>query len=251
MVYDEGFDFSFGEQNGKDYSSYFVFSKYGKNDNSNSEVKSTWASYCYATLIGWYQVGDKHGCFYGTKTGQKADKVTNGEATNKQVVTQGSMKEKVFLQTSEIKPREEFRFTESKFTERLQLTSEFKDHAKAVERINASNLSWKAAVYSEFEGKTIAELNKMSGRKKSREGSYANFHIKNEDEEEGNYSYSQGLDNTYSYKNKVRFTTKQSNKNKLRKNKKGKKQKEFPRDFDWREFMGPAKSQVSIILFMF
>ena len=106
MVYDEGFDFSFGQKGSKDFSTYFVFSKYGPNDFKNEKIKSKWTSNCYATLIGWYQVGDKYGCFIGTKKGQDADEITNGEAANKQVVVEGSMKEKTFLQTNENKKEE-------------------------------------------------------------------------------------------------------------------------------------------------
>jgi hypothetical protein len=179
MVYDEGFDFHFGEVNTKDFATYFIFSKYGMNDfKSFPGITTKWVSYCEATLIGWFQVGDNWGCFMGSKRGGDPNKPTNGEATNKQVVVEGSMTNKVFLQTFE-KPKEEIRFMQSKFGEKLHLTSSFKDHAKFVTRINASqDATWKAAVYEEFEGKTIEQLNRIAGRRKSKSSPSADFHFK-------------------------------------------------------------------------
>ena len=233
MVYDEGFDINFGEKKSPNYSTYFVFSKYAPNDNKNSNVSSKWASYCYATLIGWYQVGSKYGCFYGVKRGKSADEVTNGEASNKQVVVQGSMKSKTFLQQSEnvIQSPPEVRFMESQFSEKLMLNSNFKNHEKVVERINKSNLTWKAAVYEEFQGKTIEELNKLAGRKKSRDGQMAEFHLKTSK----NNSVFEKISDQNSFE-KPRF----KNMKKL------KLKGDLPRDFDWSKYVGPAKSQVSI-----
>ena len=68
---------------------------------------------------------------------------------------------------------------QSKFGEKLHLTSSFKDHAKFVTRINASqDATWKAAVYKEFEGKTIEDLNRIAGRRKSKSDPRADFHFK-------------------------------------------------------------------------
>lgn len=195
MVYDEGFDFHFGKKNSPNFATYFVFSKYGQNSNRSGSIRSKWVSYCYSTLIGWYQIGNKYGCFYGKKKVANANEITNGEATNKQVVVEGSMTEKVFLETKskvENESPETYRFSESKFAEKLELNAQFKDHAKFVERINSENLSWKAANYAEYEGLTIADLNKMAGRKKSRNGGFLdyNFHEKNEIESNNNLELS-------------------------------------------------------------
>jgi cathepsin C len=234
MVYDEGFDFSFGEKDSNNYATYFVFSKYGPNDFKKKGVKSKWASYCYASLIGWYQVGNKYGCFYGVKKGKTGDEVTNGEASNKQVVVEGSMTSKTFLQKNEkgnLHNPPEVRFMESKFSEKLLLNANFKDHTKVVERINASNLTWKAAVYEEFEGKTIEQLNKLAGRKKSRTGFITDFHLKNNHNSLFDKMTFQESNerNSYSWKN----------------SKKNKSRNSLPRDFDWTKYVGPAKSQVS------
>jgi hypothetical protein len=231
MVYDEGFDFSFGEPSNKDYSTYFVFSKYNKNDYLNSSIQSKWVSYCYATLIGWYQVGNKYGCFYGVKVGKSADEVTNGEALNKQVVVEGSMTGKSFLEKKQ-KPNEEYRFMESKFSSKLHLHSEFKDHAKVVERINSSHGTWKATVYSEFEGKSIEELNKMAGRKKSRNGVMADFHLKNGEISDSTlHNYESVFDKLIDGRNNIITYNPGST---------------LPREFNYMNFMGTPKSQVII-----
>jgi len=231
MVYDEGFDFSFGEINTPGYGTYFTFSKYGLNDRSNEKIATKWVSYCYSTLIGWYQEGEKYGCFVGTKVGVDPNEVTNGEASNKQVVVEGSMTEKTFLETNQT-PREEIRFMESKYTERIELTANFKDHSKVVERINAENLSWKAAVYSEFEGKTVEQLNKLAGRKKSRNGMFADFSLRSDQKK------------TMSKNSFHKFINSEKRARKSLLRKPNRKNEPMPEEFNWKEYMGPPKSQV-------
>jgi hypothetical protein len=254
MIYDEGFDFSFGEMNTKEFATYFIFNKYGMNDfKSFPGITSKWVSYCETTLIGWYQVGDSWGCFTGTKRGGNPNKATNGEATNKQVVVEGSMTNKVFLQTND-RPR----FMQSKFGERLHLTAKFKDHAKFVERINADKDStWKAAVYQEFEGKTIEELNRIAGRKKGRGDMRADFHFKetNSEKESSDLNNNSLFDKLNSNSNSLRNGYKMKKRNKFRfKNgaldtksdsKKKASTKNLPEKFSWKEYIGSAKSQVN------
>jgi len=96
MVYDEGFDVIFNkDKNLYNDRSYFVFSKYGYNqDSSNNRISSKWVSYCYSTLIGWYYEGDKWGCMYGYKLGVNKNEITNGEAQNKLNVVEGEITKK-------------------------------------------------------------------------------------------------------------------------------------------------------------
>ena len=189
------------------------------------QITSTWVSYCHATLIGWYQEGDTYGCFYGYKVGSNANQVTNGEASNKQVVVEGSMTAKTFLEVNE-QPRENYRFMESKFASHIKLTSQFTDHAKVVERINTSKGTWKAAVYEEFEGKTIEQLNKMAGRKKSRN---SNFHLKSSEAEKNSFDSVFGFFRSNNKKNN--FSKKNS-------------QSSLPKEFSYRQYTTQAKSQV-------
>lgn len=228
MVYDEGFDFSIGDPTSPDFISYFAFSKYGKNNYAIPQITSTWVSFCHATLIGWYQEKDTYGCFYGYKVGSNANEVTNGEASNKQVVVEGSMTAKTFLEVNE-QPRESYRFMESKFTSHIKLTSQFTDHAKVVERINSSKGTWKAAVYEEFEGKTIEQLNKMAGRKKSRGSS--NFHLKSSEADKNSFDSVFGL-----FRNNKKNSY----------SKKGSLNSSLPKEFNYKQYMAPAKSQVNI-----
>lgn len=213
MVYDEGFDIVANKDDPETTISYFAFLKYAPKK-EGSTMASKFASYCYVTLNGWYHVGNKWGCFQGKKVlsnGQNPDIETNGEATNKQNITEDSIVSSFFqlddklnidvnLAKNKDKPVyhsysnsentisnsllnsinsvfQNFKFTEikslsrtkleSKFSETITLHANFKDHASVVDRINASNLTWSAAVYKEFEGKTIAELNEFAGKKKS------------------------------------------------------------------------------------
>jgi len=250
MVYDEGFDISFNKEDPSNTISYFAFLKYAPKL-PNSKIQSKWASYCYVTLNGWYHVGNRWGCFQGHKQIDNYDVETNGEASNKQNVTEDSIVTNNFVQLNEsmnIQVKEEntnidvdaektenfspkmeeknnnvrnsifspeideknnnfsnslldyfnnYKFmqtsTESKtwtntnsntisqaqththirtkFREKITLSSSFKDHSRVVERINMSGLSWEAAVYKEFEGLTIAELNEIAGKKRSAENS--------------------------------------------------------------------------------
>jgi hypothetical protein len=96
MVYDEGFDIIFNQNNNLyNDRSYFVFSKYSYNQDSTvKNIKSKWVSYCYSTLIGWYYIGEKWGCMYGYKLGINKDEITNGEAENKLNVVEGQITKK-------------------------------------------------------------------------------------------------------------------------------------------------------------
>jgi hypothetical protein len=263
MIYDEGFEFFF-EGKGRKYSSFFVFSKYAEKTNSMSNVKSRWASFCYTTLIGWYHIGDKWGCFKGTKEGHTEDEVTNGEAENKQDVVEGSMKkkeseyEKSFLQRQQkfitpqyIYPQNEARFMESKFQNKLQLSNTFKDHAKVVDRINTENLSWKAKNYEEFENLTIEEMNKFAGNKKNKDGNYFDIHFGTNKEKELN------SENSYSYNNESGSGLESNMRKRDKKNsecdletirsRKIEKYEDLPKNFVcWKKFMGSPKSQVII-----
>jgi len=259
MVYDEGFDIVANIKDRENIISYFAFLKYGPRP-ANSKINSNWVSYCHVTLNGWYHVGDKWGCFQAHKNIPNYEVETNGEAENKQNVTEDSIITSFFqlddqlniqiaskelsneeeeainnenqseeeTQDSNIEPDYSFlenknlvnnslknnksviisneslinkafgslKFTQvqtatqtelqtktatntnfksktqvqTRFREKITLHAGFKDHSKVVERINLSNLSWSATVYKEYEGKTIAELNNIAGKKKNKGG---------------------------------------------------------------------------------
>jgi cathepsin C len=251
MVYDEGFDFSFNNKDSSDYRSYFVFQKYGKNEDMNGSIKSKWVSYCYTTLVGWYHIGDQWGCVMGTKVGKSDTEITNGEAPKKQVVVEGSITEKSFMEkrTSKLKKKETFqslyqnqlpsenRFVETMFQTRLELTADFKNHALVVDRINAMDYSWKAANYEEFEGLTILQLNKLAGRKKSKSG-FFNFH------ENGAISLNDLFKTDSSNISKNSRVTKNNFKRNISNNNYD-KSGAIPTNFNWMDHMGEPKSQGS------
>ncbi len=81
MIYNEGFDIILEK------SSYTAFSMYSMKKDSNGKpvlnfnYKNVWNSNCYATLNGWYNIGNRWGCWYATKKDVGDPyKVTNGEA---------------------------------------------------------------------------------------------------------------------------------------------------------------------------
>lgn len=203
MVYDEGFEFKLGKKDTKDFSSYFVFLKYSSNDGSLPDVKSKHYSHCHETLIGWYHThNNKWGCFYGHKIVTEYSKPTNGEASDKLIVLENSVKAAAFIQTNEKEANknsifnslesERFMQTESEnklenksnskssnlFATELKVSNEFTNHAEIVARINALNLGWKAEAYEAFKGKTFKELNRISGRV-SKGGHYARHYAVN------------------------------------------------------------------------
>jgi cathepsin C len=184
MVYDEGFEVRVN--NGTEV--YFAFSKYSKNDNSNKNITSQWVSQCYSTLIGWYRNGENWGCFYGKKDDVSSDEVTNGEATDKQIITEDSATNLSslfgFLQQKESSSKnspvsliDHSRFMETQSLDTMVLDASFKDHDKLVERINSANLSWKAKSYDEFKKYTMGDLNKIVGGLRLEDGRHRDMNI--------------------------------------------------------------------------
>ena len=101
MVYDEGFNFIINNNDHK--TTYFAFLKYDFSKKT-SNISSKYASYCYVTLNGWYSDGENWGCFQGHKIlkDNNYDIETNGEAENKQFVTEDSRKDKDIVTVTEI-----------------------------------------------------------------------------------------------------------------------------------------------------
>lgn len=197
MVYDEGFDITF-EESQKEKINFFAFSKYSKNQNYKG-IKSKWASHCYSTLIGWFYIGNRHGCFYATKNNVDHNMVTNGEAENKLNVLENSVTSKsdsetnnenneldesktfstvnIFFEKNQneesVEPdileniQNEGNFLESSSRNKITLTAKFKDHFMFVNKLNSMNTSWKAENYENFSNLTVEELNRIAGRKRA------------------------------------------------------------------------------------
>lgn len=191
MVYDEGFDITFEEEQ-KQKINFFAFSKYSQNSNNKYPgIKSKWASHCYSTLIGWFYYGNKHGCFFAHKNGVDHNQATNGEAENKLNVLENSVTSKdqgnntedrtfstvnIFFEKNanneSVEPdildnmENEGNFLEAKSRNKMTLTSKFKDHYMFVNRINSMNTFWKAENYEDFSNLTVEELNRFAGRKR-------------------------------------------------------------------------------------
>lgn len=187
MVYDEGFEIILGDKTTQDYISFFVFIKYSQNQHKNSKITSKWVSHCYESLIGWYHRGDYDwGCFKGHKDVQNFSQVTNGEASNKQNITQDSIISSFVEQISDIKQEIRNFFASNRFMQNqwknsnkllskssnkllteIKLTLQSRNHAEVVERINSMNLSWKAAEYEQFKDYSIGQLNEFLNNKKN------------------------------------------------------------------------------------
>merc|ERR1712032_116084 len=177
MVYDEGFEINLGKKNSQDFSSYFTFLKFSKNNWTKENIKSKHYSHCYEALIGWFHIANKKwGCFYVHKLVDNYKEPTNGEADDKLLVVENVIKPAFIEKDVEIETRkksylenfEKGRFMQTEFNNKLNnkfnnkflmktrsmltLSAEFTNHEEVVERINSMNLSWKAEAYSEFKG---------------------------------------------------------------------------------------------------
>jgi len=148
---------------------FLLFNTYMRKDDSNHKIVTKWVSKCYSTLIGFYHKGkDRWGCFYAEKEGVDHNQITNGEPKGKLLVVQGKV-EKIsykFKEKLEDSIFQDINFLQTNEKEKLELTSNFKDHAKVVERINSMNDLWKATNYEEFSKLTIKELNSFAGRRR-------------------------------------------------------------------------------------
>jgi len=165
MIYNEGFEFRFNDKK-DNFERYVAFSKYGNNE--GTKFTTPWVSYCYETLVGWYNHGDKWGCFYGKKNVPDADVATNGDVEDKQFITSDYVN--LLEKKSKIKDkRESFlsifklsRFFEKNNSNKFGVHANFKDHSSLVNKLNSANLSWKAKNYNEFEGLTTGQIKRMA-----------------------------------------------------------------------------------------
>lgn len=78
------------------------------------------------------------------------------------------LKSKYTLKKSYNKNKNKFNFRmDDRFKTRLQLNSKFSAHQKVVDKLNSiKGKTWTAGVNKYFLTKTIAEINRMSGRMK-------------------------------------------------------------------------------------
>jgi len=270
MVYDEGFDIKFNQADSlKNDRSYFVFSKYGKNQNPSQSIKSKWVSYCYSTLIGWYYHGNQWGCIYGYKLGVDKDQITNGEAENKMNVVEGVVEkkdsarqeswesERYYMddssasksdlieadtidsrsspQKSNLKLATAFLETNSKSDlsakYEMLLASTLKYNEKLVETINSENLLWRAENYKEFSKMNFLELNKFAGRHKKVE----NLKITPRERE-------------FNVEKKRLEAGGPNIKNQMKKKQSQTGIQDIPQNFSWKDKMSEPRSQVRIKL---
>jgi hypothetical protein len=166
MIYNEGFEFRFNDKK-DNFERYIAFSKYGKNE--GNKFGTPWVSYCYETLVGWYNLGNEWGCFYGKKNVPDADVPTNGDLDDKQFITaeyanisennsKSNNQKDSFLALSRLS-----RFFEKNNSGKFAVHANFKHHSLLVNKLNSANLSWKANNYEEFTGLTTGEIKKMAG----------------------------------------------------------------------------------------
>jgi cathepsin C len=113
---------------GNKYFAYFNYTKSGSQITSN----------CDRTFTGWYHDSkvnsNNWGCFRASKTSQSVISVQNIERVPLKNVFSANRK--------------------------------FQQDASYVDKINKMNLGWTAKVYPQFEGKTVADMQRMAGAKK-------------------------------------------------------------------------------------
>ena len=280
MVYDEGFDITFDSIEKSMTQNFFVFSKYSLNDKKNPEIKSKWASHCYSTLIGWYNIGTNRGCFYARRNDVPNSEIaTNGEAENKLNVLENQITSKdqddnsssshnenrtfstvnIFFEKEQTKSitepdiidniSNEINFLESRTNSRnkLTLTAQFRDHSSFVERVNAMNGMWKAENYDNFSSMTLEELNSYAGRKRMKNSKMSLLSGRNiyyNDFENINEENEKGEDLNYPNKFIEGASKKLKNNNKLRINENS-VDISLPEEFlEYKKFMSIPRSQV-------
>lgn len=162
MVYDEGFEVRFKGMK------LFTFSYYYPN---GEKFKSN----CSKTCTGWYQSNKngkvEYGCFRGEMVDRDEGKNYINDQTEQLNVVQGVVESKDSQENKKFmfKAKRNMRFkslNRNKFKETLHLSGKFKEHFKVVERINSlENNLWTAGINERFAGFSIAEMNKMAGRR--------------------------------------------------------------------------------------
>lgn len=124
LIYDQGMELVFEGRK------FFAFFRYTKN---GDEV----TSHCDQTFTGWYHTAvtksDNWGCFKASKNQNTFDSIISTKNVHKLPKLSPSSNEY------------------------------FKNNMDMIEKINGANLGWKATAYPQFEGKTIAEMQRMAG----------------------------------------------------------------------------------------
>lgn len=254
MVYDEGIEFGMGKKNTSNYSNFFVFMQYSKNDGKTlPEVKTKFYSHCYHAFIGWFHTeGNKWGCLWGHKKIADWKKPTNGEAPAKQRVLEKSIVKESFLEKGEnyetnfLQINSKLKYKNKNSNKSLlKLNSSFKNHAEIARRINSLNLGWTAKVYDNMQDKTLGEMNTMYGKYEPRtNGIQGEFRFKSKasslffsSEEETTDAEKEEEENFYN-----NFYFSNYNENEMKKRK-------LRKTVDFRQFMGKTKSQVNFYAF--
>ena len=165
MVYDEGFEIRFRGVKMFTFSSYYPI--------SNGKYESN----CAKTCVGWYRntKTNEMGCFRGEIV-DKDEKRSYINDQNEQLnVVEGVVEQKQPKAIFKTKRIPRFKsLARSKFGEKLHLTSNFKEHAKIVNRLNSiSGNHWVADENSPFRDLSMRELNQLAGRTRNKEKSNA------------------------------------------------------------------------------
>ena len=153
MIYDEGFDINVGEHR------FTAFFEYYPNEQGRV------MSYCGKTLVGWY-----HNSNSGQKACFRAEKVVQDEAERKVLLGEP-------LEQMHVVQPEEPELLQIKSSTRMSkmaksqnypnMKKDFDDHEAAATKLNQiSDKLWTATAHPKFEGKTLADLNNLAGRKK-------------------------------------------------------------------------------------
>lgn len=179
MLYDEGLDVVFPTER---FTNFFYYFETSFNQHTSN---------CGRTTVGWYaNTNGKRACWKGAKQlseGESGDNLLSDQTEQEYVVQpeeyqskrhkkhHGSMLE---VQSSATKSKKRTLRLESSTEETSQRMEnnkkarkyhkDFKNHKELVDKINnGGKRTWKAKAYSEFESKSIGDLNKMAGRMKA------------------------------------------------------------------------------------
>jgi len=139
MVYDEGFEFTLGDQ------VFFAFSKFTQHGS-----KST--SQCSETGVGWYRDGSrtKWGCFHGRKAGLSKGKSPSSSADHD-------------IEVPATQSFSRFKASPKPKSEKYESPLSRDMHKWFANELNMMQSDWTATVYDQFVNKSLKEMNLMAG----------------------------------------------------------------------------------------
>lgn len=138
MVYDEGFEFTIGDR------IFFAFSNFSYHGRSKQNV-----SHCDQTVVGWYSnnLRTEFGCYYGVRRGNTSQTGTSAKGDRSSLNLAKGVRV----------------HGKSSYDEVMDHATQTAKVAKLNGKLSLLQLSWTARVMSQYNGRTLREINNYAG----------------------------------------------------------------------------------------